>query len=317
MLDLFTNFQDIYQDCNAFEGRDLLWVMYHKRRYRIKDLKHNFHWNTVKNIVLIDQEGMINNVVRRDKRIHLWDSTISDHPRSHTYLFWFDWVRTINSHTQLTSKLLLNDKKNAVLLFDALTGTSKSNKIFVNDKIDQHIDRRLFLIGTRGSNNQMLRSDWKPGGSYENGSNILTYNGNSTANSSCFVPYEIYNQTWYSIVTESQYRKTIFFSEKTAKPLISKRLFVMFSSQNFLSSLRSLGFQTFGDVIDESYDCISDDIQRWTEAWRQVEYLMTQDPKLIYQKINEITEHNYQLISSTDHYKKMCKEIHELLTTSK
>jgi len=314
---MFTNFKDIYQDCNAFEGRDLLWLMYHERRYQIDDLKNNLHWGTVKNIILIDQENIINNVINHDDRIHFWDSTISDHPRLHTYLFWFDWVRMINDHTQLTSKLITNDKKNAVLLFDALTGTPRSNKIFVNDKIDQHIDRKLFFIGSRTSNFDRLSLDWKPGGSYENGSNRLAYHGNLTASTSCFVPHEIYNQTWYSIVAESQFDKSIFFSEKTAKPLISKRLFVMFSSQNFLSSLRSLGFQTFGDVIDESYDCIADNIQRWTEAWRQVEYLMTQDPKLIYQKINGITEHNYQLISSTDHYKKMCKEIQELLTTSK
>jgi hypothetical protein len=43
-------------------------------------------------------------------------------------------------------------------------------------------------------------------------------------------------------------------TEKTAKPIWAKRLFVMFGTPGFLKKLHELGFKTFDHVIDESYD---------------------------------------------------------------
>jgi hypothetical protein len=135
-----------------------------------------------------------------------------------------------------------------------------------------------------------------------------------TAHAASFIPYNIYNQTWYTIVAETRATSPVFVTEKTARPLLSKRLFVMFGSRGCLSALRSQGFETFGDVIDESYDNIEDNDTRWNQAWKQVDYLLTQDPKLIYQKISSVIDHNYNLISTTNHYKKMICEIHNYLS---
>jgi hypothetical protein len=109
------------------------------------------------------------------------------------------------------------------------------------------------------------------------------------------IPVEIYKNTWYSIVCETLGigYDMFFLSEKTAKSLFSKRMFISFSTGYFLKNLRSLGFETFGSIIDESYDLILLDQLRFKTAFQQVKYLSTQDPILIHQKIAPILEHNH------------------------
>lgn len=71
--------------------------------------------------------------------------------------------------------------------------------------------------------------------------------------------------SYLHIVTEtfiSNNPNQIFFSEKTFKPIIFMRPFVLINSVNSLKELKKMGFKTFGDIIDESYDDIYDDEQR-------------------------------------------------------
>jgi hypothetical protein len=109
------------------------------------------------------------------------------------------------------------------------------------------------------------------------------------------IPIEIYKNTWYSIVCETLGvgHDMFFLSEKTAKALFSKRMFISFSAGYFLKNLRLLGFETFSSVIDESYDSVLIDHERFSQAFQQVKYLSTQDPILIHQKIAPILEHNH------------------------
>jgi hypothetical protein len=70
-------------------------------------------------------------------------------------------------------------------------------------------------------------------------------------------------------------------------------LFVVLAIQGFLQQYRDWGFETFGDVIDESYDAEADDIVRWTRAFEQVQYLCKQDLPLLLQKLKPKLDHNH------------------------
>ena len=114
------------------------------------------------------------------------------------------------------------------------------------------------------------------------------------------VPWEIYNRTWFSVVCETLGQGRTFLSaEKTAKCLISRRLFVMFSGQHWVRTFRNLGFKTFDSVIDESYDDIENSHERWAKAYAQVKYLCTLDQTEVLNKIHPILEYNYDLLWST------------------
>ena len=60
-----------------------------------------------------------------------------------------------------------------------------------------------------------------------------------------------------------------------------------------------MGYKTFSDVIDESYDNIDDDEERWNEAWKQIEKLLSMNPLEVYSKVNDIVEHNYNIFVNT------------------
>ena len=133
-------------------------------------------------------------------------------------------------------------------------------------------------------------------------------------NISPYMPYEMYKRTNYTVVCETLGTADSFFlSEKTAKPLLAQRVFVMFGAVNFLKNLRNLGFETFGKVIDEQYDSIEDHITRFGYAFEQCQWLAKQDPKEIYNQVHKELEHNCNLAQTLKH--KTVKQMHDLLKT--
>ena len=111
------------------------------------------------------------------------------------------------------------------------------------------------------------------------------------------IPTNIYDASWYSIVAETIFRgDQVFITEKTGKALLAKRVFVLFAAQGCLKYLRSQGFQTFGGIVDESYDSEPDNRKRFDLAWEQVKLLSTLDPVEVYQRADPILEHNYNLL---------------------
>jgi hypothetical protein len=111
----------------------------------------------------------------------------------------------------------------------------------------------------------------------------------------------VFNRTAYSIVAETDHDNTLsFFSEKTAKVLLARRLFVAFTGYKFLYNLRTLGFRTFDNVIDESYDQIKHDGDRYAAAFEQVKQLCSMPQQQILDQIRPIVDHNYTLIMDTD-----------------
>ena len=131
------------------------------------------------------------------------------------------------------------------------------------------------------------------------------------------IPLDVFNNTAYSIVAETDFDNTLsFFSEKTAKPLIYRRLFVAFSGYKFLQNLRDLGFRTFDNVIDESYDLIKDDTARLTAAFEQVKYLCSVPQSEIFSQIATTLDHNYNLIMSADWTRRAAHQISDIIVSA-
>lgn len=117
------------------------------------------------------------------------------------------------------------------------------------------------------------------------------------------IPINIYNETAYSVVTETNFMNSYtFFTEKTVKPILARRLFVAFGGQHYLRNLHNLGFQTFDGIIDESYDEEPDMMRRYAMVYEQMQYLFSQPQELILEKIKPITEYNYEHMMGTDWY---------------
>ena len=65
---------------------------------------------------------------------------------------------------------------------------------------------------------------------------------------------EIYTDSYINIVTETNFEKDIFITEKIINPMTVLQPFILFGAYGYLKYLRSLGFKTFDGFIDESYD---------------------------------------------------------------
>lgn len=96
--------------------------------------------------------------------------------------------------------------------------------------------------------------------------------------------------------------KEIFFSEKIFKPVIYFQPFVMFNQYNTLSQFRSLGYETFSEIIDESYDEIVDDETRFYSAVKSTINFINHNEKTlskIMKKVFPIMAHNFYNLVST------------------
>jgi hypothetical protein len=179
--------------------------------------------------------------------------------------------------------------------FDALLGAGKPHKDYLAKQIrDDELENKILL--RHGYKDFIFPQTITEG----HGASLTNYKGWGCLLST-IVPLDIYNQTAYSIVGETEWDNSHFFlTEKTSKCLMSRRLFVMFSGQYWLRTFRDLGFKTFGSVIDESYDNIENSFERWAKAYAQVKYLCTLDQTEVLNEIRPILEYNYDLLWSTN-----------------
>jgi hypothetical protein len=111
-----------------------------------------------------------------------------------------------------------------------------------------------------------------------------------------------YDATKYSIVAETVETNGVHcLSEKIFKPLIGGHLFVVLAGTGYLSYLRSIGFKTFNDCIDESYDNEPDTELRIKKIVETCKNLMDADHRVIQEKIQDVIQHNHKLFFDDCH----------------
>jgi hypothetical protein len=82
-------------------------------------------------------------------------------------------------------------------------------------------------------------------------------------------------------------------TEKTFKPIAMGMPFIIVGTQGSLQYLRSYGFQTFGDLWDESYDNEPDDHLRIEKIAKVLQQLETSDRQSIFESARAIVQHNW------------------------
>lgn len=89
-----------------------------------------------------------------------------------------------------------------------------------------------------------------------------------------------------------------FISEKTYKPIIAKKPFILFSEPGFLKVLHQMGFKTFHPFIKEDYDSIMGYEIRIGEILkeiRRITRLKKEDYENLLKQCQPIVEHNYKI----------------------
>ncbi len=136
----------------------------------------------------------------------------------------------------------------------------------------------------------------------------ISLEGSKVDTNGGMLPLDYYFETSFcNIVTESEFfsgtkdmhcYKTIFFTEKIAKPLNSFNPFIIVSCQHSLKKLKELGFKTFDKWWDESYDEIENDYERLdkiAEIVTQINKYSLEDCYRIYDEMKDVLVHNAEL----------------------
>jgi len=109
-------------------------------------------------------------------------------------------------------------------------------------------------------------------------------------------PRIVYAETFVSIVTETRFAEpTGNFSEKTTNPMKSYRPFILLAPPGTLELLHNLGFKTFGEFWDESYDQEKNHEQRLLKIFKvidQIDAYSMYDVHYTLNKMKPILEHN-------------------------
>lgn len=111
------------------------------------------------------------------------------------------------------------------------------------------------------------------------------------------IPINVYKNSWYSIITETNTSRFEFITEKTAKCFYGKRIFICCATEGHLEFLRKQGFKTFNGIIDESYDTEPDLDRRIEMLGQQMVFLSKSDPVKLYEQAKPIIDHNFNLIN--------------------
>jgi len=87
---------------------------------------------------------------------------------------------------------------------------------------------------------------------------------------------ENYKSTYFSIVTETLfYELGNYLSEKTWKPIAHLHPFILIGRPGMLKFLHSLGFKTFSEFWDESYDTIEMNSKRMEKIFEVIKTLLS------------------------------------------
>jgi hypothetical protein len=108
-----------------------------------------------------------------------------------------------------------------------------------------------------------------------------------------------YVDTYFSLVTETICAESIysFRTEKMAKPLTMGHPFIVASTPGFYRDLHNIGFQTFGHVIDETFDQIENAQARMNRIVEIVTDLCQQDLASFVKECYNVCKYNQQRLA--------------------
>ena len=102
-----------------------------------------------------------------------------------------------------------------------------------------------------------------------------------------------YEKTIASIISETNDNDTdVFITEKLWKAILMKHVFVVHGNHHYLKKLKELGFKTFDNVIDESYDNEKDKNVRIEKIVAAVLDIRDKNAYQLYEQTEAIRVHN-------------------------
>lgn len=110
-----------------------------------------------------------------------------------------------------------------------------------------------------------------------------------------YLKAEPYIDSYFSVVTETVFNYPYSFrTEKIWKPIAIGHPWIAVANQGYYRDLHNLGFQTFGHVIDESFDSMENNQDRLERIAQVIEDLCRQDLASFLKECYNVCKYNQQ-----------------------
>ena len=143
----------------------------------------------------------------------------------------------------------------------------------------------------------------------------ITFNNEDTQKmSSCWLDnFEAAQDSMFYVPTETIYfGKRLHITEKTFKAIALEMPFILVAPAHSLEYLRSYGFKTFNNIINEDYDNEEDDlmrIQKIGQLLEDINNLSLNEKQQIWKHCSQIAAHNYNHFYGGEFEKILWKEL--------
>lgn len=104
---------------------------------------------------------------------------------------------------------------------------------------------------------------------------------------------DFYSSCAFEIAAETITDQVCWFTEKTIRPIAGKTPFVLLAAPGALGELHKLGFKTFGNYIDESYDLEPNVVARTDMIVKVVSNIINNGAVEFAAATQDIVEHNW------------------------
>lgn len=126
-----------------------------------------------------------------------------------------------------------------------------------------------------------------------------------------------YRRCGMEVVLETLFDDTKHhLTEKILKPIACGRAFLLASTPGSLAYLRSYGFETFGDYLDESYDTVQDPVQRLNAivaVMKHINQLSDQQRGKLWQDLDLVAQRNRARFFSAEFLQQVMREFQQNL----
>lgn len=225
-----------------------------------------------------DHEFFFDYVNRRQPAV-----TVSDHPRS------FQFTALNRSHKWWRASVMSDLHRHGLLQHSLW---SYNTEISVGD---QETDNPLELDSEPGWR-QSVRDFVDRGPYHCDSADADSHNDHRSVNQN------LYNQSYFHLVLETHFdadgSRGSFITEKTYKCLKFGQPFVVIAPPGTLAVLRDHGYRVFDSVLDNRYDEISHNTERWFAVRQLISDVAAQDTHDLFKRCLEDIGHNQQHFAS-------------------
>ena len=301
--DRFLNALDFVGHCKRNQGDDVYFLLNQESHC----LKFNGVYDILEGYAFNSVNILTHNAIETHK--NYWISTA----------LWDIWFKNIKNYPGITKKW------NGNKLFSCFFGRPTVSRLGLVGHLLEHREkchmRLLFQNATEDdrSNWELNKLfSWDPEMAlviFQNLSQLKTSNDKayilSTGVYDFYHPiHKLYDDTLIDIVSEATLFGDSFYpTEKVARVIRHKRPFIAMTNKNYLAYLRQIGFRTFYEFWDESYD-VFEGKERYFKILELIENLLRLSESEIddiYLGMTEILEHNYNMLMTNSYYKQVKK----------